>query len=611
MKHSVKGHYIRRNQGSKIPRHVLVLDTETKIEKVGEEEHHRMKIAWSVFASVDAKGRVIAETWRYFDRRFELCSYVSKMALQGKKLTIIGNNIFFDLQVMGFFKYLPEMGWKLSFIYENGMTYILTIQQGDSMITCLSLTNYFEASVKDLGNMIGNPKIEVDFDTATKEELMIYCFRDTEITFDAFMKYVTFVHDNDLGNFAMTRASQAMKAYRHRFMTKKLLYHTDSEITALERAAYFGGRTECFQIGSITNGPFLDLDVNSLYPYVMKEMTMPTKVLDLYGTTTIGDLRDILTRYGAIAEVEIETSHATFPYREGAKVIFPIGRFRTTLCTESLRTALDRGEIVSVGKCAVYEMGRIFTEYVDFFYQLRMRSREGGNKVIDRMAKVFMNSLYGKFAQQRDVIIIKKEVEGNEYVREEIYDSVTGEDEILTKLFGVLTITRGREPIPGSIFAIPAHVTEYGRNLLWKIMAETGIDRILYCDTDCIKIRKSDLSHVRHPIDAGKLGALKIEAKYDSLILHGPKDYESGDSRRIKGVPKSAIKLSDGSWSYKQFERQLSHLRNGNPSDFIVKTVRKKLSRIYTKGCVNSHGIISPWVFPSDLEKMRALERRS
>jgi len=47
-----------------MPRHVMVLDTETKMEKVGEDEHHVMKIAWSIFASLDAKGSPIAETWK-------------------------------------------------------------------------------------------------------------------------------------------------------------------------------------------------------------------------------------------------------------------------------------------------------------------------------------------------------------------------------------------------------------------------------------------------------------------------------------------------------------------------------------------------------------------
>jgi hypothetical protein len=608
LKHSVKGRYIRGNQGKRMPRHVMVLDTETKTEEIGEDEHHVMKIAWSIFASLDAKGKPIAETWKYFDRRFELCSYVSAMAIQFGGLTIVGNNIFFDLQVMGFFKYLPEMGWQLDFIYENGITYILIIKREGKKITCISLTNYLEASVKDLGAMLGNPKIEVDFDTATKEQLMIYCFRDTEITYDAFIRYISFVEGNDLGNFALTRASQSMKAYRHRFMHEKLLYHTDDEITALERAAYFGGRTECFSIGDQIGGPFLDLDINSLYPCVMKKEKMPLRVFDYYETTTMNDLTDIITRYGAIAEVEIETQRASFPFREKEKVLFPIGRFRTTLCTESLRDALEHGEIKSVGKCACYEMGYIFQEYVDFFYGLRLKSRETGNKIVDRMSKLFMNSLYGKFAQQREIIILKMAIENGEYSREEVYDALTRENQITTKLFNVMTVTRGREPIPGSIFSIPAHVTEYGRNLLWRIMEETGRDRVLYCDTDCIKIRKRDVEHVHYPIDEGKLGALKVESEYTSLSIHGPKDYETEHMRRIKGVPKNAVQLRDGSFEYKQFGRQLTHLRKGNVNDFIVKTTRKDLKREYTKGRVSRDGRVTPWVFPDDLKLVRSMQ---
>jgi len=339
----------------------------------------------------------------------------------------------------------------------------------------------------------------------------------------------------------------------------------------------------------------------------MKEKAMPTAMFDLYETATIDDLRDILIQYGAIAEVEIETDRQAYPFREKGKVLFPIGRFRTVLCTESLRDALDLGEIVSIGKCAVYKMDYIFAEYVDYFYSIRMKARKEGDKIIDRMSKLFMNSLYGKFAQQRDIEVLEEECKSDKYIREEVYDRLTGETRIITQLFNVLKITQGKEPIPGSIFSIPAHVTEYGRNLLWRLIAKTGSDRVLYCDTDCIKIRSSDLPHVDYPIDSDALGALKIEAEYSDLSIYAPKDYTTNLKRRIKGVPASAVSLDGETWEYKQFGRQLTHLREGNTDDFIVKTVRKELSRLYTKGRVSSSGFVTPWVFPDDLEDVRRL----
>ena len=605
MKHGATGHYVRRNQGSKIPRHIMVLDTETEHVTKGGEEHHKMKIAWSVFARLNREGKIETETWRYFDKRYRLCEHISNMAIFSGALTLVGNNIFFDLQAMGFFKFMPEMGWKLNFIYENGMTYILIIKKEHSTIKAISLTNYFQASVKDLGAMIGNPKMEVDFDNATKEELSIYCFRDTEITFDSLIKYIGFVRENDLGNFALTRASQSMKGYRHRFMKEKLLYHTDEAITELERAAYFGGRTECFRIGKIEGGPFIDLDINSLYPYIMKTKKMPTKVFDYYDDPAMQDLTDGIKRHGAIAEVEIETARPVYPYRDGAKLLFPIGRFTTSICTESIKEGLEHDEIKGVKKLALYDMGIIFGEYVDYFYEIRMKAKRYGDGIADRMSKLFMNSLYGKFAQLKETVIIETEIDSDEYSRIEVYDGITGEQQIITKLFGKLTVTRGREPIEGSIFSIPAHVTEYARNLLWSIMAGTGTDKVLYCDTDCIKIKKSDLPLVRYPIDPLSLGALKVEAEYSHLILHGPKDYETDDFRRIKGIPKNAKLLSDGSYEYKQFGRQLSHMREGNRDDFTVKTIRKELERVYTKGRVDSRGFISPFVLPSDLRRMK------
>ena len=116
------------------------------------------------------------------------------------------------------------------------------------------------------------------------------------------------------------------------------------------------------------------------------------------------------------------------------------------------------------------------------------------------------------------------------------------------------------------------------------------------------------MEHVNYPIDAERLGALKVESEYSSLSIHGPKDYETENMRRIKGVPKTATELPDGSFEYKQFGRQLTHLRKGNVEDFIVKTTRKDLSRVYTKGRVSRDGRVTPWVFPDDLKLVRSMQ---
>ncbi len=606
LKRNIEGRYIRETNGSKIPSYVLTFDTETEYVTVENEQRHKMKIGWSVLAHIGRDGEPTHETWRYWRKRYPLCEYVSNMAELTGELTIIGNNVFFDLQVCGFFSYLPEMGWKMDFFYENGMSYILCISKGKAKIKAISLTNYFEASVKSLGEMIGKPKLTVDFGSDDENALSIYCFRDTEITYESFLEYLKYIIHNDLGSFSLTRASQAMKAFRHRFMTDKIMYHTDAQLNLIEQDAYFGGRTECFRIGKVVGGPFVDLDVNSLYPYIMREKPVPVKPVDYYEIVPLEYLPELLGSYGMIARVKVRTDEPCYPYREGMKVLFPIGTFETTLCTESIAYAHRMGHLLEVTQAITYEMGKPFVQYVDYFYKTRLEAKRNGSKVYDRMAKLFMNSLYGKFAARKDIVIETKPCEVTDYMREEIFDSVTGENQIISKLFGTLVVTQGKEVIEGSIISIPAHITEYARNYLWEIIKRIGRDKVFYCDTDSVKIEEHDMPRIQNLIDNSILGMLKIESRYNNLTIHGPKDYETDDVRRLKGVPRNAEKTGDATWKYSQFSRQITHLREKNSTYFSVRTVSKELKRIYTKGKVTEGGRVEPFNLPSEISLMRS-----
>lgn len=245
-------------------------------------------------------------------------------------------------------------------------------------------------------------------------------------------------------------------------------------------------------------------------------------------------------------------------------------------------------------------MGNPFVQYVDYFYKERLRAKSEGNKVYDKMAKLFMNSLYGKFAAQRDVVIVKQEAEVSDYMREEIYDSVTGENQIISKLFATLIVTQGKEVIPGSVIAIPSHVTEYARNYLWSIIKTIGREKVFYCDTDSVKIRESDMTMAEGLLHETELGKLKVESKYSTLLIHGPKDYETDTTRKLKGVPRTAERVNDSTWKYSQFNRQITHMREGNNTYFTITSIEKNLKRVYTKGKVDSTGMVTPFTLPLD-----------
>lgn len=585
---------LRKNHRKAMPSRVVYLDTETKIHKLTNEEQHRMKLAWTCYVEKRYRGGADTEIWREWHSTYGLCEYLTSLARPETTLHILGHNIFFDLQCSDFYAYFTKWGWLLDFVYEGGGSYILVIHKDKRHIKALSTTNWFDASIKQLGKMIGLEKLEVDFDTTPDGELSLYCRRDVEIIKRVMEEYYQFLTSHDLGRFSLTKASQAFTAYRHRFMTKQIYIHASDDVVDLERSAYAGGRVECFSFGEQDGGPFLSMDINSMYPYIMKNVPLPRRLADYRKVPPLDIVVEWIRQGCVVAECLVKTDEPIYAVKRDGKIFFPVGEFTTFLCSPCLQTAIDRDHLQDINRAAFYEADYLFREYVDFFYALKSQYKRDNNPIYELMTKKFLNSLYGKFAQWQPVTNDKKDLTHDGYYRLESIDLVSGEREIEYKLFNTIVTQTGKRPGRNSLIAISAHITEWSRYLLYSIIEGIGIDRVLYCDTDSVKIRKRDLDSVRYPIHTDRLGALKIEKEFERLTLWGPKHYLTENERKIKGVPLEAHELGEHWFEYFNWPKQKTHMHRQITRFYFRDHVEKCCAPFYDKGVVLENGKIIP-----------------
>ncbi|GAG74999.1 unnamed protein product, partial [marine sediment metagenome] len=191
--------------------------------------------------------------------------------------------------------------------------------------------------------------------------------------------------------------------------------------------------------------------------------------------------------------------------------------------TEGLKYAFEHGHVRRINMAGIYEMKDIFTGYVDFIHELRLVYKEDKNEVFELLSKYMHNSLYGKFAQL-DIITEKEALlDDDEYSREIIFNLVTGHSTIITRLMNTEITQRMEGEGKNSNVAIASHITENARFYLWEIMKTVGIEKILYCDTDSIKLRVVDLDRKKIRTSRTILGALKVVSK-DKSNPHGSGD---------------------------------------------------------------------------------------
>jgi hypothetical protein len=609
---------IKRMSGSKRPSRILFIDTETKTKQAkiasdgkiywsGWDEYlyqddfsvvelHRFSMGVTCFSEY-RKGRgFVSNKWCSWSNSERLCRYIQHLAASGSTLYVVGHNIFFDLQASDIFYWFTKWGWVLSFYYNKALTYILTIRKGRVKIKFISSTNYFPYKLEVLGEFLGVPKLSIDFQKATPEEKFRYCRRDTLIVKKAVERYLQFIDKHELGNFSMSRSSQAFIAYRSRFMSNKIYTHNHDKVRKLERAAYFGGRVESAYLGKLPKDKYLLVDVNSMYPYLMKHRDCPVKLVDYQEQPDIDILSDVLQDCCVVAEVYLDTDEPVYAVRRKGKLIFPVGRFKAYLCTEGLKHAFEAGHLQWIEKLAMYSKAKLFTDYVDYFAKIRENYKKQNNKIMNTIAKDFHNHLYGKFAQMKPIIVEQEEISYTGYYREETYDLVSGETELITKMFNKKWIVYGREPATYNFTAIPAHVTEAARLYLYKLMKIVGLANFIYCDTDSMIIRAKHLTKLKDYLDDYKTGGIKIEDKFTHLVINGAKHYERGIKKKIKGIPEKAEYLGDYKYEYTQFLRQDSHLRMQVTRYFVTQPVIKTVKPYYDKGEVLKDGSIKRFI---------------
>lgn len=590
-----KAGVLREMKTKWVPVHWVFFDSETHTEEIDLMPAQVFSLGWTCYRDRWSGHWPGLEEWKFWEDEEKVCRYFHDLTVRNKTVVLVGHNIFFDLQACGFFQYFTDWKWKLEFIYDKGLTYILRCKKDKNTLTILSTTNWFDQSLKELGKKIGLEKGEVDFETVTREELKIYCRRDVEILVEAIRHYIKFIRIHRLGKFSMTKASQAFTAYRHRFMSHKITLHKKLEATLLERDAYMGGRVECFRLGEQEGGPFVALDVNSMYMFVMKIMEYPWEIVEWNVHMDLERYHDILKKYCVIAEVEIDTPEPAFAVRREGKTIFPVGNFVCFLCTTGMKYALEHEYIKKMIRVAVYRKANLFSEYVDYFHALRLRYKEDNDEVMELLTKYMENALYGKFAEKKVIRDEYEEFTGRKYWREEILNIDSGELTIITNLMNKVIVQYSEGEGDNAFSGLSAHITENARFVLWEIIQGIGVPWVLYCDTDSIIIQEYNLQRIQWPLSETELGGLKIQERSKRLYIGGAKNYRTDKNRKIKGIPGTAIEVAPDVFEFDVFRRQDAHLRQGQISGTQVSQVTRKLTHMYDKGIIHDDGRVTPF----------------
>lgn len=301
----------------------------------------------------------------------------------------------------------------------------------------------------------------------------------------------------------MTIASNAMSFFKDTISKKRFdewfkppLYDKDL------RQAYKGGFTylnDIYRGKEVKEG--IVLDVNSLYPSVMYYSPMPygegiyfdgkytpDKLYNLYIQNITCQFR---IKKGMIPTIQIKNNLSFVPTEylsssNGESI-------NLTLTNVDLKLFLEHYDIYDIS----YNWGwkyksstKIFKRYIDYWNELKVKATKEGNKPLRTIAKLMLNSLYGKFAASP---------EGRSkipYLDNNIVKYKLSELEERTAYY-----------LPISIF-----ITSWARDKTIR-SAQAVYHRFIYADTDSLHLEGTDIPE-NLLISDTELGKWKIESTF-------------------------------------------------------------------------------------------------
>jgi hypothetical protein len=475
--------------------------------------------------------------------------------------------------------------------------------------------------------------IEISYPVVSKHKIIIkdiYNFISPEDLKDSFINNIMLIYaifenlwktfNIDLNSIRiLSTPAIGVKIYKKHFKDK---YNLISKMTIEEdlyiRNAFFGGRTEVFKPLCLHESYYYD--INSLYPYIMKNCKMPFGQ-PIFCESSYFDANFDLENFYGFLDVRIgldknNNNLPVLPYKinsfynednivkpEG--IIYPKGIFRNVYFSEELKLAVSKGyQIIEIFSGYKYEQSDIlFDNFVDVLYSKRL---ENTSKAQKNFYKKMLNSFYGRWAIS---------------ILEPVYHDKDNMN-ILDGSFSISPQSTDFIDAKGHYcsnnIAIAAAISAYARTFMYNIIDKNKLD-LFYWDTDGIFVYQplpSYLISTTKEIGKFRLISHNCEAFFMAGKLYSYTPVGLSSIYVFRGIlqPFEVKSHNELLWTFKKVLKEtiqdkvfLMKIRVRNPEENIYEfNIYKKRKIVYYKE-VKKY-MTKPWIINSFNENRRNKE---
>lgn len=562
------GHYIARNEASRIPRRHVIFDVEARSRTDGRSESQTFRCAAAIFLHLTDAGNWVQRAATFTDRAL-MWKEILAFTRPKRRTVLWAHNLAYDLRASGALVDLEHAGWPLVDIrLANHGTWAKWSRDTRTLVAVDS-SSVWPCGLERLAEALDMSRPSLP----TGDDMDAWLRRaeaDARVLAVAVREWLTWLRAADMGTWQFTGSGQAWGAWRHKHYTHKILVADDLGAREAERRAMWTGRAEAWIHGTDATEPVIDLDFANAYARIAAEIDIPVRQATVGVGGSLPELLKLAERFAVLAEVEVITDEPVVPTSHNDRIVWPTGRFTTVLWDPELRLLAATNATVSVSRVWLYRKAPALRSWAKWI--LGELGRPAGEiPEWRRIAlKHWSRALIGRFAMRYkfwedagrhpdfDVRAEKIGAVGDETPTDMLH--------IGHKLLTLSEEVEGANAVP----SITGYIMSEARARLWRAIQRIGPERVLYVDTDSLLVDLSGHTAYRAMAHEKDLAGLRVKGRHRGWSIAGPRQLVIGRDVRIAGVPRKAERVGEWTFSGHVWRGLAESVKRGEPDSVTI-----------------------------------------
>lgn len=542
MSEAVPAHWIRPNHRTSVPKDLVYIAMETTEVRKGATTRQRFQAGAAIHCwAGGGRGQTPGEERARFGSTKELWIFVDRCATKRRRCVVVAHDLSAVLQTGDGLHGFRQLGWKVKRLrFETGHAWAAWSNDGRSLVMC-DLQSWIPKGFQRIRNLAGTgirPSVGQDDEQTSPGH---QASRDCQAIASVYGEILAWIESEGLGDWKATGAGQAWAAWRHRFMTHRVLVHDNLELRQLERRSCYAGRGEAYRIGGPWRGRFHEWDTTTAYARICRDCAVPVRLLGEVRRPTVKAALCPPEGRCVLSQAEVATEVPTLPWSDSGGICWPVGSFTGVWWDHELAQAVADGAVVRPVRSWLYQAEPALRSWAEWLLDVMEGRAACSSPTIAMATKHWSRALVGRFAAQWSTWErLGENITGDVFLSVSSRYDRPGTYKSLHLDSGLFE-EAGRVDAADCAPQVMSWVMAECRLRLWRALNYVGLEHVVHCDTDGFICDSAGDERMRsYGVDGWRR-----KAEWHRLVVVGSRRIMGDVERRLPGVPSSAAQSGE------------------------------------------------------------------